>query len=473
MQSKQDQLQAHLYVLGRVVSALTRGEPDAAETPMRRFTGAAVGGGVLALVLAAGAAVLGLVLPASGTAWQTSDTLVVEKETGTRYLLVDGVLHPVLNYTSARLLTGSQLQVKSVAQRALAVVPRGVPLGIPGAPDSLPQPGPDTGRQWTLCADPASGQAGTPVRTTVALDNVRPIGAPLGAGALLLEGPDGALYLAWHDHRLRVPDRAVLVALGYGGHQPWRVPAQWLAVLPSGPDLRAPAVPGRGADGPRVGGRATKVGQVLSVTTTGDGGPGASYFLVLQDGLAPVSALEAALLLGDPGSRGAYPDGRVTAVAVSSSDAAALALSGHSVDAAGLPATTPVLVEAAYGRAQAPCVRLLFGPGGTAASAVVGLADVPSAVGGASGEGRALVAPGGGLLAEAPALSGDRRGAQYLVSDLGVKYPLGGDAASALGYNSNAPVAVPSALLDLLPTGPELSAAAAAREQLVTAPSTP
>lgn len=64
----------------------------------------------------------------------------MEKETGTRYLFLDGRLRPVRNYASALLLTGKGAAVRTVAAKALSDVPHGAPIGIDGAPDSLPTP---------------------------------------------------------------------------------------------------------------------------------------------------------------------------------------------------------------------------------------------------------------------------------------------------------------------------------------------
>jgi hypothetical protein len=51
-------------------------------------------------------------------------------------------------------------------------------------------------------------------------------------------------------------------------------------------------------------------------------------------------------------------------------------------------------------------------------------------------------------------------GTVYLVSDLGVKYALGGEDSNAvktkLGYEGVTPVGVPDLFLDLIPTGPAL-----------------
>src|SRR5205823_8000537 len=105
------------------------------------------------------AAVIGLIFPAAGSGWQKPGVLIVEKETGTRYLYVSGRLHPVLNLASVRLLTQGQPTVESVSSRALAGLPHGTPLGIPGAPDSLPDPARLLSAGWLICA--GAGTDGT------------------------------------------------------------------------------------------------------------------------------------------------------------------------------------------------------------------------------------------------------------------------------------------------------------------------
>ena len=64
-----------------------------------------------------------------------------------------------------------------------------------------------------------------------------------------------------------------------------------LAVLPEGPELRTPAVPGRGAPAPA--GVPGRIGDVLAARPVG--GP-AQYFVVLTGGLQQVSPLVAELL---------------------------------------------------------------------------------------------------------------------------------------------------------------------------------
>src|SRR5436305_4359755 len=118
MQSRRDQVQAQTYVLGRLTSALVHGEPDAAETPMRRTTIGLFAGLMIAAIIVAGSAVIGLIFPSGGTRWQQPGMLVVEKETGSRYLYLAGRLHPVLNLASAMLLTRGDLHLEAVPARA-------------------------------------------------------------------------------------------------------------------------------------------------------------------------------------------------------------------------------------------------------------------------------------------------------------------------------------------------------------------
>jgi hypothetical protein len=53
-------------------------------------------------------------------------------------------------------------------------------------------------------------------------------------------------------------------------------------------------------------------------------------------------------------------------------------------------------------------------------------------------------------------------GVTYLITDLGYKFPVAGaDAQNSLGYRGITPVPIPTALLQLVPTGPALDPAAA------------
>src|SRR5437868_2371641 len=104
MQTRRDRLQAYRFGTRRSVATLLEGDPDAPEVPLRRVTGAAFAGVLVAALVVAAAGIYGLLNPGGSKSWREGNQLIVEKETSTRYVYVGGVLHPVLNYASARLI---------------------------------------------------------------------------------------------------------------------------------------------------------------------------------------------------------------------------------------------------------------------------------------------------------------------------------------------------------------------------------
>src|SRR5438874_8458277 len=102
MQSRRDQLHAYRFLTRRAVSAVVTGDPDVAESPMRRLSLTTISGVMIAIVVAAGAYVVGLLKPGSTNGWKNPGTIIVERETGARYILDShGKLVPTLNYPSA------------------------------------------------------------------------------------------------------------------------------------------------------------------------------------------------------------------------------------------------------------------------------------------------------------------------------------------------------------------------------------
>jgi hypothetical protein len=83
-----------------------------------------------------------------------------------------------------------------------------------------------------------------------------------------------------------------------------------------------------------------------------------------------------------------------------------------------------------------------------------------------------LVAQGhGALVRPLPAAGVSAQTTVHLITDQGLSFPLGAategssqsDAKDCLGYSTVTPVSVPSAILALIPAGPELSSAAASK----------
>src|SRR5689334_12232490 len=115
MYSRRDQADAHSFLVGRLVAAVLRTDPDAPDRPLRRTSAGMLGGVVVAVLVVAVIVVIGLFTDiGSGNSWRKPGTLIVDKGTGNRYLLVGDQLHPVLNYASARLLVHGDPAVATV-----------------------------------------------------------------------------------------------------------------------------------------------------------------------------------------------------------------------------------------------------------------------------------------------------------------------------------------------------------------------
>ncbi|MER5276849.1 type VII secretion protein EccB [Streptomyces sp. NPDC002809] len=477
MQSRKDQVQAHMFVMGRLTSGMLRGHPDAPESPVGRTNRGMAWGIGLGVVLVVGFLLFGLISPAGTKSWRQADALIVQKDTGTRYLYLDGVLRPVRNYASARLIAADRLTTVSTSAASLSGEPHGTPVGIPGAPDALPASGDLEHGAWQVCAqEPVhTGPDGTGRQPVTSLRLGAATGGvfPATGRAVLVQGPDGSRYVLWGDHRLRLGKHGAAQALGYSGVTPVRVSAAFLDSVPAGADLAPPEIEGRGGAGPEIGGGPSRVGQVFTLSSPG---AAAEYFLLEESGLRALGAPAAALVLADDRTaelayRGAVPAAlRISADQVARHQAPAGKAGSDPTD---WPARTPRAQEPDRGTAvcaqvqpdgDAPRVRLALLPdtervAAPAAGAEIGAACLP--VDGVA------VPPGGGALVQALGAGGGVIGTTtYLVTDVGVKYRLpDADSVSRLGFEGAHAQAVPSRLLDMLPTGPVLDAAAATGEK--------
>lgn len=453
MPSRRDQVEAYSFAAGRLRSALVRGEPDAHQPPLRRTPIGLIIGVVLALLALGVVALLALVKPGSSPAWRQPGVLVIEKETGNRYVFTDGRLHPVLNYASARLLLPHNFTTVAASAKDLAAVPHGGRIGIPGAPDLLPRTG--GANTWSVCATRQTAVDGriTPQVTVLLDDPVPPSRAGGNVGALVT-GPDGTNYLVYRGVRMKITASWVIPALGYAAVPLIPVSVGWLDAVPPGPDLGPLAVAGRGTPGSGLG----TVGQVLVSSPPGQPD---QYFLVTTGGLVPVNETAVALLLADPLTQVAYGDEAVRAIPI---DLSALARE-RVLDATAVAQPPDLPRNLPNWSGQVPCVQLEPGINDIEYSVVMKPAESVQA---APVEEHATVAgpnvaagfsapPGGGALVRTMPAPGAAGIGLFLVVETGAKYPLFDDAAAAaLGYSAEAAVPVPATVLALLPTGPEL-----------------
>jgi type VII secretion protein EccB len=448
MWSRREQHQAYKFLTRRIVSTVLSGEPETNELPMRRFGMALFSGIGLAVLVVAGFIVYGLMFPGGGR--PAENVIILERETGAIYVYQDGLLHPVLNWASARLILG-QAEVKQMSRTSLRDVPRGPAVGIPDAPARLPEKATLIGLPWSVCSAPWSRDGVDPA-THLLPGSVPAGGNPLPQEEALLVTAAGAggLYLLWDNHRFEITDEIVLPALDLVGVRAVTVSQAFLAAVPGGPHLAPISVAGAGERGPAVDGAGTTVGQLFYDEQVG------VHYVMTRRGLERVGDVTAALWLRT---------GRV-ATPVRTIDVAEVLApsgSGESVEPPGLPdripngrrAENPRAICAAY-RGDPDPVRAVTVEVYQQAPAEVPDVDAP---------------PSGSPLADRVALPGDRGalvtpsnggtpGIIYLVTDRGVKHPLGGEdpneVKGMLGYEGVEPISVPYEFLGLIPDGTTL-----------------
>ncbi|MFC4066881.1 type VII secretion protein EccB [Actinoplanes subglobosus] len=437
MPSRQDELHSYQYSVQRVVAALVSHDPDPHRSPLRRAGVTALVGLLVAALTVGGFAVYGLFTGHSMAEANDTTAVLVEKNSGARYVYLksDGKLHPVLNYTSGLLLIdGDTPSLKTVPADKLARIPLGATLGIPDAPDALPAAVNLLGGAWSVCTDTVAGRP----RSTLVVGTAMS-GGSAQAGGLLVRDASGRTHLVIAGKRHLLPAArvdAIERALGWYGTRPWLVSTAWADAVPAGPDLAAPVIPA-GRKSSVIAGR--KVGQVL----TGDG---KTFAVVLADGIAALTEMQARLLATTPIKVGAE-----VFVKLPPSD---VQLGGA---AEGLPATVPTL-------AQAPASACVTMPGDT----ITVNATIPA---GTAPAGKARVdlvhvARGKGALVEATASpdAPEGSGTVSLITDAGLYHPLASrDLLSRFGYGSVRPARIPAQLVAYLPAGPALDPVRAGR----------
>ncbi|KUL29306.1 type VII secretion protein EccB [Actinoplanes palleronii] len=457
MRTRREQVQAYRFVTRRIVSAMLSGEPESNELPMRRLGMALFASAMVGAIVLAGLGVYGLV---TGKQSGLSDqALVIEKETGAKYVYLNGKLYPALNYTSARLVLDSEApDVRTMSQKSLQGLPRGLPVGIAGAPDALPAAGNLLGLPWQVCQAASETTAGGSVSRAV-IGRELPGAAPLGERGLLVSSGD-ATYLVWHNTRLRIASTAVMAALGLTSATPVEVDEPLINAIAAGPDLEPLALPGKGLPSSKpIGGASALVGDLFQSA--------GQYYVLTRTGLVTIGEVSARLALAGGGSPRQITPDQVGG-----------ALVRESVEPAGMPPAMPALNN--LPAPVAVCVADRDTAGRMPLTTTVEVfktlppdlqtatADAVAGQQGARDQvqtvDQVVMTGGRAAVVRAIAGSGESSGtAVYLVAG-GVRYPFGernGDARKALGYGGVTPTPVPAAMLTLVPTGPTLDIAAA------------
>ncbi|WP_350279203.1 type VII secretion protein EccB [Kribbella sp. HUAS MG21] len=469
MATRKDQLQSHQFSVQRMVSALVTRETDPEQPPFKRVTAAAFGGVAIMIVALAVVGVYGMVVPGGNTAWSKGDTVIVEKETGTRFVYIDGHLHPVTNYVSALLALGKKGTTRRVSQRSLTGVPRGPRIGIPDAPDALPPANKLLSGGWTLCSQPALDQSGARSSESVLMIGQQPSGGTAMADAAMLveviETGDQYLISKGYRHRITKSD-TVTVGLALSS-EPWaRVGAAFVAALPDGEPIAPIKLAGIGLPSTAVPDRPkTLAGQLFVVRTSGGG---TQHYLATQRTLLPISELQFDIQRAYRPMKAAYGGKAPAAIELSLLSVGQAAQPTTTAEEGRAPRSRPAFVAPRDGLGT---VCATFAPGAELPAIAIDpampardamTATVKRGRAGTALADRIVVPPGTAAVVEARQSKQAQSGTLGLVTDLGRAYALSDPKVlAALGYENVQPVEIPAALLARVPQGPALNPATA------------
>ncbi|MFF4359617.1 type VII secretion protein EccB [Streptomyces sp. NPDC001604] len=523
MAKRQDELAAYNFARKRTVAAFLAPSPGGSEEgaprPMRTVTPSLA----LGVVLVIGFIAYGVIKPAAPAGWdKPGEYIIVDSDSTTRYVVINdktsngkkvATLHPVLNYASAKLLLdkgkGSVLEVPG-SEIDKSNIPHGATIGIPYAPDRLPsKDDAEKAKTWAVCERPAPGGSADSIDRAVfvldaddakTLDNSGKVDS--GEALYVKDSKTGALYLIDRDgNRFLLGGPAfdkttmaqLLSAVIGTSAEPQPVSQEWLATFNNGGAITFPTVPGAGstttAKGLPTG--ATTVGQVLE----SEDAQGKQYYVVLQDKVASVTPFVAELLKQSPQARATGTTKVPQNVIIAANGGAPDKFYGDK----GWPDDVPHQANpasTANGQARTTSCSVYDGTFGAdkkpKLAAWAGTAYPKKVV---SGSVSAYVSSGSGLLFKELTGVAGGGGAQYLLTDTGLRYSLpsnndssakgkvaGSSSSGSDGSSQNAsetdkartrlgyeditnPALVPQTWAEFIPKGPTLDTGSASQEQ--------
>ncbi|WP_343601679.1 type VII secretion protein EccB [Mycobacterium sp.] len=439
------------FLLRRVEHAVVRRDTRMFDDPLAFYSRAVGLGIVIAVLVGLGAGLLAYFKPLGR---RSGDNLLVDRTTNQLYVVLpgSGELHPVYNLTSARLVLGNAGSPAAVKSQELDRMPKGQPIGIPGAPYATPV-SPDTTSSWALCDVVSNPESVTPAVHTSVI--AMPLAIDASVGPM---NPNEALLISYRDkewvvtkdgrHVVDLTDRAVSSAVGIPvTARATPVSEGVYNALPDAAPWQLPLVPWAGAPN-SVGLPANLVvGSVFQTQT--EAGP--QKYVVLRDGVARVNAITSAAL------RASNSFGLIAPPAVESS---AVAKIPERVYASPLPdeplrvlarQDSPTLCWSWVREAgdQSPTTTVLTGRHLPIPPAVMGMGIKQIA-------GAATVFIDGGKFVQLQSPDPEHGEALYYIDPQGVRYGLP-DAETAKTLGLTSPKKAPWQIVRLLVDGPVLS----------------
>ncbi|MGU3431723.1 type VII secretion protein EccB [Actinomycetes bacterium M1A6_2h] len=457
------QVGGHRFLVRRFEHALVRRESRMTAEPLRARSRALMVGAVIAALGLAASAALAFIRPQDKMG---DSVIVIGRDSGAMYVVVDEVVHPVMSLASARLIAGQPDDPVTVKESELETRARGALVGIPGSPTSLAVDPDSQTATWTVC-DTVDAVGAVVSKTTVLVTDspVQSRGdvTPLGVDGALLWEYDGSTYLVYDGVRARidVTDAAVTRALGLDGATPSPVSAALLDSVREAPPVTPPVVAGAGRPTPYPFGGLT-VGSVASV----DLGDREQFYVALNDGVQPIAPATAQLL------RFADSQGRLGVESITPDTLDSAPQTRNPLPVASFPKTVPRLVD--VDAEPVACLSWRAQPGANDEAPTTATVEIatgrmlplldgerPVELAGADGPGPAsdevFVEPGSGFFVQTTGAGEDitRRDAMFYVADTGVRFGIPDlDSAKALGFGTAA--AAPWAIVSLCAPGPVL-----------------
>ncbi|MEU8992138.1 type VII secretion protein EccB [Streptomyces sp. NPDC048558] len=512
MASRRDDLNAYTFARRRLVGQFLQPSPNGTEEGWPRPLRAVVPGAIITAVLLAGFGAWGMFKPTAPQGWdKPEENIIISSKSTTRYVILTTddktQLHPVLNMSSAKLLLKPDKgKVINVDESVLdnGKIPHGPTLGIPYAPDRLPDAD-EAGskKRWVVCERP--GEGGRAIQKAAfilaARDMDRTEGTERLRGGELMyvegPGPDRTRYVVdAQGTAYPVQNDELLLRTVVGeDREPQRVSTGWLNTLHQGDPITFPEIPGQpGADAGiqgQLSAAANKVGMVLEAPS----GTRIQKYVVLQGRVAPVSDFTAKLLLSSKALTILGQAGRAMPVS------AASFTPGEPFGAEKTwPQQAPEPVNSAStdeGSRNTVCnvLRDVDEDNGATTLSTWAGKDFPATL--PTGSSSAYVTPGSGQFFRQFTGSSTNSGFYFLVTDTGLRYAMqsNGDsdtddagigssgsaterreqheaalgeaqqAQTRLGYKDVTPAPIPAAWSAFLPTGPRLSTGAARQPQ--------
>ncbi|MEU2158545.1 type VII secretion protein EccB [Streptomyces sp. NPDC019396] len=503
MASRRDELNAYTFAKRRLIAQFvqpnTTGSEEGAPRPLR----AVVPGAIVAVVVLAVFGAWGMFKPVAPRDWdRPGENVIIASKSTTRYVVLKTgsktQLHPVLNMSSAKLLLNADKgKVINVDESVLdnGKIPHGATLGIPYAPDRLPDEK-DAGvaKRWAVCERPGAGGRAIQKATFVLAEREekKTEGANrLRGGELMYVEAEGTRYVVDAEGTAYPveKDELLLRQIVGRGQVAQRVSRAWLDTLHKGDTISFPEIPNAGRDAGVPGKLPDDVNKVGMVLTATDGTRN-QHYVVLPGRVAPVTDFTAKLLLNSLDLVDLDQDGRAQAVSAATFEPGEPF--GQDKD---WPERAPVTVNSATtdeGSRSTVCnvLRAVDDDGSTTLSTWAGT-DFPATL--PTGSSSGYVTPGSGQLFRQFKGSRTDTGFLFLVTDTGLRYAMqsNGDSATnesgigssgskkekqarmqeaqqaqnRLGYKGVDPVPVPAVWSTLLPTGPRLSTSAATQPQ--------